>query len=1023
MSSEDTPKSDYPDWFQKWLDEFMQAAGMEDMPEYKAAYYPDWYKQAYPLMRTYGSNLWWTSALPSPIPIFLPSYAWSAAGRVASSQYYWAQGNRYVAPENLLGQASAAYYREQYAANPYLALYSASKALSYAAPGAGILRGFAFAPVGFAANAAVAYAEAPYIRQLVGAVGASAVYQALQGRGTAYPFQEPTAAEMYSATMEWTAGQTSFLLARSFASEIIGATMRGMFGQTTLDFVGNVISTTTGPVGAVGRAQQVGWNYLRADIFQSTLTDFTPVTTISQELGVSGRGGGILRAGWNAMGGWGGVASGVGFGLMQLGAQLTAQELSYVYAMGQAGLGGQLYATPERAQRGLERWGLAIGSWEAGVGLASYAGIMAGSVALAPALAGGGIALAGAAALGLQATADITARYEGNIPPNEPITYIRSHRMGGEFEVNPRLQGPPPGLGPNQMTAEEYKTWFINRGGVYASYAYMTQTYVRNPETARVSQQLGWMRGPTVQAGPGGWTAQWTETPDYRQAVSSEVAGYYAGRTAELYSLYGQRGVVGGAFRYSRASQVYSQLDVLYSKARSVGLTLQEQAMLSQLRVEAKVHHAAVESVWTQYSGLTDQINALRGFVPREWVETGLPNRIGPQLLNDQPLRYPELPYSGAPAAPISMMTPAGTYNRYGPQITGENIGYMPNASAVAWQAAVNAAASQFTITGLPYGAYNTALYGGTGKFGTLAEAQSYQMYLAGTDNLWLAQNTFRVTGGVGGYSVGIVRDIGTLGSESLANYARSQVQGTTRAEDLRLSLDWIDVQYKAGRIDTITYLNAKSNLQGYAAYTARAGEGVYSLTWNAETQSYEDVLTGWTAGSDPRSTVYAELRAGRTYAEVRADYVKAGMSEDLADYMAYRGHMWRPGGSAGRRRYSPWTLEERRTYFESTIAAQNYLYYPSTLAWQERVGLGSEYLTSQRGRYGVWRQGYGSSSEAWLYEKGAYAKYADAPSIEDLSSAVDANMIQDEVMWLAENSDLSNIIGAEFYRIGRETQ
>jgi len=61
MSSEQegpNSSSDYPDWFQKWLDDFKQATGMQDLPDYKAAYYPDWYRQAYPAMSTYGRNLW-----------------------------------------------------------------------------------------------------------------------------------------------------------------------------------------------------------------------------------------------------------------------------------------------------------------------------------------------------------------------------------------------------------------------------------------------------------------------------------------------------------------------------------------------------------------------------------------------------------------------------------------------------------------------------------------------------------------------------------------------------------------------------------------------------------------------------------------------------------------------------------------------------------------------------------------------------------------------------------------------------
>jgi hypothetical protein len=104
-------------------------------------------------------------------------------------------------------------------------------------------------------------------------------------------------------------------------------------------------------------------------------------------------------------------------------------------------------------------------------------------------------------------------------------------------------------------------------------------------------------------------------------------------------------------------------------------------------------------------------------------------------------------------------------------------------------------------------------------------------------------------------------------------------------------------------------------------------------------------------------------------------------------------------------------------------MQGRNYLYYPSTYAWAQRLGI-TDLPKSSQGRYGVWSPGYyAEGKDPWEYEKGRYALGAGAPSIEDLSSAVDATMISDEVMWLAENSDLSSVIGGEFYRIGRETQ
>jgi hypothetical protein len=141
---------------------------------------------------------------------------------------------------------------------------------------------------------------------------------------------------------------------------------------------------------------------------------------------------------------------------------------------------------------------------------------------------------------------------------------------------------------------------------------------------------------------------------------------------------------------------------------------------------------------------------------------------------------------------------------------------------------------------------------------------------------------------------------------------------------------------------------------------------------------------------------------------------------------VSYRPH---GGGGGGRRwKWKPWTHEEQVAKLEGYNVEYNYLRYPWMESWAAE--LGHELAVSPQGRYGKWWGGYweeGMSYEEWQrkqweFEKGRYALGADAPSIEDMSSAVDAMMISDEVLWLAENSDLSSVIGAEFYRIGRET-
>lgn len=134
----------------------------------------------------------------------------------------------------------------------------------------------------------------------------------------------------------------------------------------------------------------------------------------------------------------------------------------------------------------------------------------------------------------------------------------------------------------------------------------------------------------------------------------------------------------------------------------------------------------------------------------------------------------------------------------------------------------------------------------------------------------------------------------------------------------------------------------------------------------------------------------------------------------DYAAAQAWKAaHWWRPQ-----------TLAERRAEFQSTLESRNWLYYPSTLAWQQAVGLGSDYQKSPQGRYGTWWGGYyREGKDPWEFEKGRYALWADAPSIEDMSGQLDAVMIGDEMLWFAENSDFASVVGAEFYRIGRENQ
>ena len=220
----------------------------------------------------------------------------------------------------------------------------------------------------------------------------------------------------------------------------------------------------------------------------------------------------------------------------------------------------------------------------------------------------------------------------------------------------------------------------------------------------------------------------------------------------------------------------------------------------------------------------------------------------------------------------------------------------------------------------------------------------------------------------------------------------------------------------------------------GYWAPPNRNPYPVGSKDWAAYQQEIGRVAGKYTA--TPYSQERSIIKTGGTLAnDVRAAFETRGMSPQLADYMEgmLQGHAYvRPshplpgfgGGGPGRRTstWVPYTLAEDQSYFQSVEVSRNYLYYPSTFDWANRLGYGANFPKSAQGRYGVWWGGYYNQGQTpWEMEKGAYAVTADAPNIEDMSDSVAASMIGDEVMWLGENGDLSSVIGAEFYGMERE--
>jgi hypothetical protein len=862
MSSADDEQnktsSNYPDWFQEWLDEFMQAAGVETLPDYKARYYPDWYRQVSPWMQTYGKNLWWESAF---VPYsFAASYTWSALNREVSQGYYEAMGDRYVNPANYLGQASAAYYRQQIAATPALVTYQMSKFGSYMLPGAGLWRGFAFAPMGFAQNVTTGAAEAPYIRQAVTNWGAAYTYQQIQSRATLYPFQEPTPAELYASGAQWTAGQSSLLLMPGLARGLYaGITQGGFLPASQVESL--MLRTWDWPIGG-----EAGLGYLENEA----------IGNVRVGTGL----GSILRSGWRGMGGWSGLARGFGFGLLQMGAQLTAEELAYIYNMGQAGLGGQLYSTRERALGGLERWALALGSW----GVGAY--LSAGAAAVGPALLG----LAGAAALGMQVTADVLTRQKANIPWNEPLAYTRSRAFGGEFQINPRLIDPNVG----------------RRAGLEAALVAGT----------------GWF-GPTVPTVGGaeaafGLYGQGFSGLNYRASGRYVPPGYVYDPQGNVIP---NPNIQGSP--WTRLYGTYSYQGQTYAIPPSSPVWWAQQMQIQSGNL-----------FWEQRTGADAWWAWQRGNVyPSQgaYLDRGALPTVA---------EYNR--YWSQPQGASSWLGPGGGI--YSPQDLMMNY-YSPRAPTSWWGKYYSQPGQMQLVPQYVYDVEGNRVFSGTSDWMYVVDSKFWSLF-----NQVTPEQFFKT-----GYMINGIM------------------------------------------------------------YPAVPGEGLTRTSYSGAVPTSVQVTFGDYGGSR-----YSELFRK----EKGFWYSGAGEAGEWTPQPSRdSGRRWAAGTAyQARPRYRPQSLVEQQAYFESTMAGRNYLYYPSTYAWAQRIGV-TDLPKSPQGRYGVWTQGYASSEEAWLYEKGAYAKYADAPSIEDLSSAVDANMIGDEVMWLAENSDLSNVIGAEFYRIGRETQ
>jgi len=856
MSSEQegpNSSSDYPDWFQKWLDDFKQATGMQDLPDYKAAYYPDWYRQAYPAMSTYGRNLWWESAA---IPYsFMPSYTWSAISREASQGYYQAQANRYVSPTNLLGQASRAYYQQQLETTPWYLAYQISKIGSYAVPGMGLYRGFAFAPTGFAWDVITGQAQAPYIRELAQTMGPAYANARLQNYSTLFAFQEPTTANLIASGLEWGVGQSALFLTRPF---LTGTARALLAGEGIYD---------------------------------------------------------ALRLGVSAFRGVAGAMGGVGFGLAQYGVQVGFEELAYVYNMGQAGLGSQLYNTPERAARGVERWSLAFGGTAAGIGLgaasAAYGSAMSASAALGGGtlsglVAGGawgaagsaGLAaaapaalfLAGVLALSAQVTSDVLARQQFNIPWYEPLTYTRSRAFGGEFQINPRMVSPQ---------VDYAAALASGKGGPEAAFGLYGQNF----------SALNY--APSSRYVPPGYVYD----PQGRVVPNPSISG---SPWTRLYGTY-----PGGA----------------YGTLASVIPPSSPNWWVQQMQIQSG------NVFWEQRKGLDAWWAWQHGNV--------YPNQGAYLDWGALPTVAEYNRYWSQPQGVSSWLGPGG--GLYSPTELMMNY-YNPQAPTSFWD-------KYYSLPGETKLVRQYVFENGTWVFSGTSELKRV-LYPDVSKNVW------------------------------------SKFNALTRSA-------YFDTGYTitgthAGVPYTLTFPGRGEVGPGQPGTGPVPFEIQYGLTPSMmETARIQYVEGGaWITPIGSSTSTWVP------------GYYGGGDRFHLGGHGTAKRVTWTP--------WVPWTHEEEVAKLQGYVKEYNYLYYPWMKSWAAELGV--ELAKSPEGRYGEWWGGYyREGKDPWDYYMGRYARAA-MPTLEDMASQVDSEMIEDEVMWLAANTDLAEVIGQAFYRTGRES-
>lgn len=733
-----------------------------------------------------------------PQPMVEYTYLGRQAAALQTAADYRLYGSQYGQMQTNLWQARAAYWGAQQQWAPIAEAWGAARLASFVFPEFGMIRAFGFPFYGAAQRLTTAAAMAPYVREALQYPGAlqkiqdSSTFWAGQYGRPGAPFGEALTAQLISGVGEWTAAQTILWGLRPGAG--LASTLRS---TAFISFTQAGLGLIAEPLATLAVKQMWGLPLSQQERFE-----------MATQMGI---GAGMVGAGVYAGTQWGFIpsisiartvqwTSTIPYTLSpaEVLAYQTATRIPIIKDLGVAyrqgrmtidtgltGLRGMPGETPWlRPIVSSERWGQpqwAEATYQVvGPTRLSYLWRMMGSVV------GGQI---GFEAMGGLATAYIeeAARRRGWTPEQRQLGLAIGAPLAGTagLLVGSWLGAKLAGLG------------FGPLFGVYAAeraYGF----FMEDPRTT-VLREARQQANPLVPISPSErYLTPYPQGPAQLPLGIQGLPGIWQGllageyqpvSPAERYGLVPSAGGVGAlppaaiepGLPYNAAIQSWQYLAYGGGRFSRTQVGLQQAEAYRYSRAESG---GINQAYWNRQGGISFYFT-------------------GTSIAEQQARAYPW--YGGRYGAE----TYTTTYDE-----RGVPRGWTPQQWA---QAAYGYSRQESAMS--PYSQIYQPQY--ETRLKTLAEAQSYQLYLSGAPSLWLAQNTFRITGTEGAYGVKLVRDIGTLGSVSLARYARSQVYGQTQFQDVTLARSWLDAQYAAGKINKIDYQNALNQLDKQAQYAS----------------------------------------------------------------------------------------------------------------------------------------------------------------------------------------------------------